>query len=97
MMNELVNEFYRKVLRVVCQETGMSERDLLDGKTEDCVSARYILIKALSMRLTDREISDMTGKTQQCVNGIRNRDKQMKWSMSVTWKSVCAALGGDDE
>ena len=39
------DEIFKEVLLVVCDVTGLSERDVLFCKTEECTDARFLLVK----------------------------------------------------
>ena len=39
------DEIFKEVLQVVCDVTGLSERDVLYSKTEECTDARFLLVK----------------------------------------------------
>lgn len=94
-MNEIVIGLYRKAVSLVCQEAGVSESGLIDGKSELYCDARYVLVKVLSVRLTDTEIACMMGKTRQMVNAIRNGKRVLKWSTRKCYDAVCNELATD--
>lgn len=79
---------YLNIAGIVCRETGVDEQDMLHGNKEECVDARFLLVKALALQLTDREVAELIGRTRQCVNAIRNSRKPMKWSVRMNWEAV---------
>lgn len=81
-------ELYREISEMVCDVTGVSYTDMIHGNREECSDARFLLVKALSVRLTDIEIAGLIGRTRQCVNSIRNNRKPMKWSVRMNWEEI---------
>lgn len=83
-------ELYRKMVVVVCTETGVCETDLIHSNSEEAVDARYILIHLLSQRFSDSQISRLTTLTRQSVNKIRNnfQYKIAKWSVATNLQRI---------
>lgn len=84
----VTRNLYLNCVGAVCRETGINECDMLHGNSEECVDARFLLVKALLLRLTDSEAAELIGRTRQCVNAIRNSRKPMKWSVRMNWEAV---------
>lgn len=84
---------YREMLDVVCAVTGVNENDLLSSNREECADARFLLVLALSMRLTDLEICGLLRRTRQGISFIRsNVSKLRKWSVNAYWKEIKSLL-----
>lgn len=63
--------YWRLCLTEVESVTGLSGEDILDGRTEECADARYILVYFLALRLTDNEIAKVSGMSRQRVNYLK--------------------------
>lgn len=85
-------ELYKEVVCVVCNITGINETDIIYSCKEECADARYLLVKALSFKLTDNEISSLIHRTRQGVNSIKNTQKLSKWSVASNWKEISKEL-----
>lgn len=71
----------------------LEESLVLHSRKEECVDARYVLIKLLSERLTDEQISDLSGLTRQAVNKIRNGwDSRCRWYVRSCYKNIKSAI-----
>ena len=84
-------EMYNKVKDSVCRHTEVGEEDMLGSNREECVDARSILVNVLiSKGITEREISALTGLTQQCVNKLKNgfTFRLRKWSVTTNLQSI---------
>lgn len=84
-------ELFEDVLEKVCELTELSVEKVCNSNLEECVDARYILIKLLSdIGLTDMEIAETTGFTRQCVNYAKNhfRERLKKWSVRVVYSEL---------
>lgn len=71
--------------------TELSVEKVCNSNKEDCVDARYILIKLLSdIGLTDIEIADLSGFTRQCINYSKNHfhERMNKWSVRTIYKKL---------
>lgn len=87
-MNERVMEMYRRGVTAVCREAIVSEYELVGSNEERCADARYVLVLALSLYLTDTEIACMMGKTRQGINFLRNSRKTMRESVKKVYDAV---------
>lgn len=90
-MREIVFGEYRKVMAVVSRHYGMEEEPLLHSNREECVDARATLVGILIDRdLTEAELVQLTGLTQQCINKLKNsiRFREKGWAFRETLKAV---------
>lgn len=94
-MNERVMELYRRGVTAVCREARVSEYELVGGMTERCTDARYVLVSALSLYLTDTEIACMMGRTRQAVNHMKNSRKVVRKSVRTICEEVRKQLAND--
>lgn len=86
-----LEDLYQKVKTAVCRETEISEDSLLHSSKESCVDARAILIHILiKKKISENEISKLTGLTQQCINKQKNNFdiRLQKWSVTTNLQSV---------
>ena len=68
-----MENIFEKVVEIVSEHTGATKDQILNGKTEECVNYRGILICSLSeLGLSDASISRYLGITRQGVNKLRN-------------------------
>lgn len=65
-------ECFENVMERVCSAMEVSRDDVLRSNKEECVDARYLAIALLSERLSDRQISEVSGWSVQLVNKARN-------------------------
>lgn len=88
--NMKIEDFYQNVVGAVCRVTGIDEYNMLHSNKEACVDARYIFIHLLSQRLTDDEISRISGLSRTCSNKIRNsfHEKLNKYSIQCNLSEI---------
>ena len=86
------NEIFEEVLSVVCDVTGLSERDVLVCKTEECTDARFLLVKYLWRLMPCVCIGKLIGRTRQGVYAIIQREKGDSWLMTRNWKEIVKRL-----
>lgn len=94
-MNSMARELYVVAVGIVSDETGVSECDMLRRRTEECMNARYLLVKALTLKLTDLEIAGLMGCSKQAVNAVRNGRKKMGWSMRLNGQAIDKRLSSN--
>lgn len=71
----------------------LDELSVLQSRKEECVDARYVLIKILSERLTDEQISSLSGLTRQAINKIRNNwDSRCRWFVRSCYRNIKSAM-----
>lgn len=85
-------EIFKEVLQVVCDVTGLSERDVLFCKTEECTDARFLLVKYLWRVMPCVCIGKLIGRTRQGVYAILQRGKGDGWLMERNWKEIVKRL-----
>jgi hypothetical protein len=86
------DEIFKEVLQTVCDVTGLSERDVLFCKTEECTDARFLLVKYLWRLMPCVSIGKLIGRTRQGVNAILQREKGDSWLMGRNWKEIVKRL-----
>ena len=88
-----IKDLYQTVVGVVCNITEINEIDILHSNKEECADARFLLVKALSYKLTDNEIASLINRTRQGVNSIKNTTQKLsKWSVASNWKAISKEL-----
>lgn len=86
-----MRELYQTVVVSVCRHTGIDKELLFKSNREECVDARAILVNVLACKgVTEREIVNLTGLTQQCVNKLKNNFslRLHKWSVTTNLQSI---------
>jgi hypothetical protein len=86
------DEIFKEVLQTVCDVTGLSERDVLFCKAEECTDARFLLVKYLWRVMPCVCIGKLIGRTRQGVYAILQRGKGDTWLMTRNWKEIVQIL-----
>ena len=86
------SEFFKEVLSVVCDVTGLSEEDVLRSKTEESTDARFLLVKYLWRFMPVVCIAQLIRRTRQGVRAILQREKGDTWLMTMNWKEIVKRL-----
>lgn len=70
--------------------TELDIKDILSSNREECADARYILVYFLCLRLTDSEISQVSGMSRQRVNYLRLHFNSnfAKWSVKSKVQTI---------
>ena len=89
MSNE---EIFEDVLHSVSDVTGLSSKEILYNRNEECTDARYLLVKYLWRLMSCVCIGKMIGRTRQGVRSIMERTKGDTWLMKTNWKEVVKRL-----
>lgn len=81
---------YKEVIGKVCIVYDIDESKILKSNNEEVVDARYILIYILSMKLTDKEISKVTGVSKSFANKVRNtfHKRIKKYSLKKKFEEI---------
>lgn len=84
------SDLFRDVSRAVCEVMDVTEDELLRGRREECVDARFVLVGVLGCYLTDGQIAGLMGCRRQAVNYLRNRfeERKRRWSVRVGYEEV---------
>lgn len=81
-----MSKYYTTVVDILERMSGLTEAEILGGRSEMCADYRSILVELLSRRYINCEVVGMTGLTRQSVSRIsaahENRLKH-KYSMRV--------------
>ena len=89
MSNE---EIFEDVLHSVSDVTGLSSREILNNRNEECTDARHLLVKYLWRLMPCVCIGKMIGRTRQGVRSIMERTKGDTWMMERNWKEIVKQL-----
>lgn len=89
MSNE---EIFEDVLHSVSDVTGLSSKEILYNRNEECTDARYLLVKYLWRIMPCVCIGKMIGRTRQGVRSIMERTKGDTWLMERNWKEIVKRL-----
>jgi hypothetical protein len=83
-------ELFDDVLGKVCELTELSVEKVFKSNLEECVDARYLLVKALyKLGFTDTEVSELIHHTRQSIGYLRNNYKKSnKWILANNWKNI---------
>jgi isopentenyldiphosphate isomerase len=65
-------EYFDFILGKVCEMTELSCEKVCKSNLEECVDARYVVIAALSEKLSDKQIAEVSGWSVQLVNKAKN-------------------------
>lgn len=85
-------DFFITVLNRVCESMELTCDDVLHSNKDECVDARYLVVSLLSERLSDRQISDVSGWSYQLVNKARNSFSERckyRWGLKGLYKNLC--------
>ena len=89
MSNE---EIFEDVLHSVSDVTGLSSKEILYNRNEECTDARYLLVRYLWRLMPCVCIGKMIGRTRQGVRSIMARTKGDTWLMERNWKEIVKRL-----
>lgn len=90
-MRQIILDEYLKVMETVCRHYGLDEVQMLHSNRRECVDARATLTAILiDQNLTEDELVQLTGLTQQCINKLKNsvRFREKGWTFRETMKMV---------
>lgn len=96
-MRALIFNEFQRTAGAVCRHYGVDEGGMLHSNKEFCVDARATLVAILIDKgLTEAELVELTGLTQQCINKLKNsvRFREKGWSFRETMRSVRKELEG---
>ena len=84
-----MEKIFNQVVKIVSEETGINDNDLIHSKKEECVDARSILINLLSeLGFTDTLISRYTCLTRQGVKNTFNDRKRNSFILSTNYQQI---------
>ena len=90
-MRQIILDEYLKVMETVCRHYGLDEVQMLHSNKDLCVDARATIIGILTEKgLTESDLVELTGLTQQCVNKLKSsvRIRENRWSFRETMKCI---------
>ena len=85
-------EIFEDVLHSVSDVTGLSSKEILYNRNEECTDARYLLVKYLWRIMSCVCIGKMIGRTRQGVRSIMERTKGDTWLLTRNWKEIVKRL-----
>lgn len=81
-----MNEFYRGVYEQICLCTGLTLQEILHSRAEQATDARSLLIFILSGKLSNKEITLVTGLPKQTVSQhVNTYQDRKKMRISLRW------------
>lgn len=84
-------ELFNEVLDNVCKGTELDTDSLKSSNREECVDARYLVIAILSEKLSDKQISEVSGWSVQLVNKAKNsfhKRCKCRWGLKEMYKEL---------
>ena len=84
-------ELFNEVLDNVCKGTELDTDSLKSSNREECVDARYLVIAILSEKLSDKQISEVSGWSVQLVNKAKNSFHnrcKCRWGLKEMYKEL---------
>lgn len=81
-------QVFLDVMSVVATVTGLSERDILQSRTEEATDARYLLVRYLWRLMPCVSIGQLIGRTRQGVRSIMQRQKGDTWLLARNWEEI---------
>lgn len=84
LTEKIMKEYYETVMGAVCRLTGFTPAEVLHSRCEQATDARFLLLYFLSSKLTNGEITRLTGLSKQAVSQILIRytdRKRFKFSL----------------
>lgn len=84
-------DFFDFILGKVAEMTEISLEKVLKSNLEECVDARYVVIAVLSERLSDKQISEVSGWSVQLVNKAKNnfhKRCKSRWGLKDMYKKM---------
>lgn len=82
---------FNEVLQKVCETMEVDLDSILHSNKEECVDARYITIAVLSERMSDRQISEVSGWSIQLVSKAKNAFRErckFRWGLKEMYKEL---------
>ena len=91
-------ELFNEVLENVCLNMDVEADSVKSSNKEECVDARYLVIALLSTKLSDRQIVEVSGWSQQLVSKVKgNFDKRCKfrYGLKEMYKKLLIFASGE--
>ncbi len=82
------DEVFNEALQTVSAVTGLSSKEILYNRNEECTDARFLLVKYLWRWMPVVCIGGLIGRTRQGVRSILQREKGDTWLMKRNWEEV---------
>ena len=71
-MFNVKRKIFAEAVKLACSAFNLGEGQLFHSRTLCAVEARYCLIWALAIYLSDKDTATLLGKTRQAVNHLKN-------------------------
>lgn len=88
----MIADVFNNVLEKVSNATEVNVDSILHSNKEECVDARYVAIAILSEKLSDKQISEVSGWSVQLVSKAKNAFKdrcKFRWGLKELYKELC--------
>lgn len=85
-------EIFMDVLLAVSNATGLSEKQILNSKTEECTDARFILVRYLYKLIPISSIATMLKRTAPGIRCILDRPCKDSFWVESNWKEIIKSL-----
>lgn len=88
----MIADVFNNVLEKVSNATEVNVDSILHSNREECVDARYVAIAILSEKLSDKQISEVSGWSVQLVSKAKNAFKdrcKFRWGLKELYKELC--------
>lgn len=85
-------EIFKDVLLAVSDATGLSEKQILNSKTEECTDARSILVRYLYKLMPISSIASMLKRTAPGIRCILDRPSKDSFWVQSNWEEITKSL-----
>ena len=92
-------DFFDFILGKVCEMTELSVQKVCKSNLEECVDARYVVIAALSGKLSDKQIAEVSGWSVQLVNKAKNSfasRSKYRWGLKEMYKKILTFVPSEE-
>ena len=89
-------DLFNEVIDNVCKGTELDTDSVKSSNREECVDARYLVIAVLSEKLSDKQISEVSGWSVQLVNKAKNSFHnrcKCRWGLKEMYKKLSFDFG----
>lgn len=85
-------DFFDFILGKVCEMTELPVGKVCKSNLEECVDARYVVIAVLSEKLSDKQVSEVSGWSVQLICKARNsfhKRCKYRYGLKEMYKKLC--------
>lgn len=68
----LKRKIFDEAIKLACEAFNLQEGQLYHSRIMNAVEARYCVLWALSVYISDQELANLFGKTRQAINHLKN-------------------------